>query len=418
VERAYREAWSRWCRETAAPPAVHLHAGAKQETRRILVEGLRFGLNSQAVVNQFQCLELLKRTPGVEVFYRDVLRSNDWPRRGDLFDEGRARALEMIPPPPRNVEFDTVLRTGFPFDFSRSPLARRTYVMGSSETGVVPPITVRGAMPLGQAMRESDAIVVTPSEWSRKSFIASGADPSRVQVVPHGVDTEVFRPAADEAAHAALRHRLGWDGFVFLHVSSLLPNKGTWFLFKALAAVAERYPHVRLMLKGMDSIHGSRDRLATYTDALTAPERQRVMERLMYNGNDLPFEQMAELYRAADAYVSPYLANDFDLPVLEAAASGLPVICTAGGPTDEYTTDEFALRVAAQAQPSPQDPGSGAVVLVPDLDSLVQQMNAAVEREDFRAGARIAGPSFAGAGYRWRNSVDKLLGILLPGKRS
>ena len=54
---------------------------------------------------------------------------------------------------------------------------------------------------------------------------------------------------------------------------------------------------------------------------------------------------MTRLYQCADAYVAPYLSEAFCLPVLEAAACGLPAICTQGGATEEFTSDEFALRL-------------------------------------------------------------------------
>jgi glycosyltransferase involved in cell wall biosynthesis len=67
--------------------------------------------------------------------------------------------------------------------------------------------------------------------------------------------------------------------------------------------------------------------------------------RMIYLGKTFPMEGMAKLYRLADAYALPYGAEGFNLPVLEAAASGLPVICTSGGPTDEFIEDSFARKV-------------------------------------------------------------------------
>ena len=54
-------------------------------------------------------------------------------------------------------------------------------------------------------------------------------------------------------------------------------------------------------------------------------EMDKITSKLIYVGDTLSFVQLAKLYQAADAYVSPYLAEGFNLPVLEAAACGLPV---------------------------------------------------------------------------------------------
>ncbi|MEG4807439.1 glycosyltransferase family 4 protein [Microcoleus sp. F8-D3] len=63
--------------------------------------------------------------------------------------------------------------------------------------------------------------------------------------------------------------------------------------------------------------------------------------------SQLSFAQIAELYQAADVYVSPYLTEGFNLQVLEAVACGLPIICTAGGPADDFTSN-FALQIESK----------------------------------------------------------------------
>ena len=45
---------------------------------------------------------------------------------------------------------------------------------------------------------------------------------------------------------------------------------------------------------------------------------------------------MAALYNLADAYVTPYHAEAFNMPALEAAACGVPLIVPRGGPTDDF----------------------------------------------------------------------------------
>jgi glycosyltransferase involved in cell wall biosynthesis len=124
---------------------------------------------------------------------------------------------------------------------------------------------------------------------------------------------------------------------------------------------------------------------------------------------------MAELYQAADCYVSPYVAEGFGIPVLEAAACGLPVICTEGGPTDDFVSDEFALRIAstreelAQMQTGGAPPGIG---LIPDMDHLIHLMLCTVDDADFREAARHAAPAYVQP-FTWSRVVDRLLQVLL-----
>ena len=71
--------------------------------------------------------------------------------------------------------------------------------------------------------------------------------------------------------------------------------------------------------------------LSRTLETLPVTEKQRMLVNLRYNGAPLSFREMALLYQAADVFVSPYRAEGFNIPALETAACGLPVICTRGG---------------------------------------------------------------------------------------
>tara|TARA_B100000965_G_C19017406_1_gene509470 strand:+ start:55 stop:294 length:240 start_codon:yes stop_codon:yes gene_type:complete len=55
--------------------------------------------------------------------------------------------------------------------------------------------------------------------------------------------------------------------------------------------------------------------------------------------------QLIELYNITDCYVSPYRAEGFNLTPLEAAASGIPIIVTKGGSTDDYFNSQLGLQI-------------------------------------------------------------------------
>jgi glycosyltransferase involved in cell wall biosynthesis len=169
---------------------------------------------------------------------------------------------------------------------------------------------------------------------------------------------------------------------------------------------------VRLVLKGSDKVYDSGSWIRRWwQEKLTPAERSALNRRVIYMGGALPFRALAELYRAADVYVTPYRSESFNLPALEAAASGLPLICTEGGPTDEYTTADFSLRVRARLAPKPgREPEE--IQHQPDLDELTDAMLSVVENDAFRERARIAGPAHVGARYTWNQAVAELLAVL------
>jgi tetratricopeptide (TPR) repeat protein len=113
---------------------------------------------------------------------------------------------------------------------------------------------------------------------------------------------------------------------------------------------------------------------------------------------DVGPEELASLYRAADCLVQPYRAEGFCLPALEALACGVPVIATAGGPTDAFVDDTCGWRIAATECTAPDDwlpaellvdPALGAATMLePDPDDLAAKLQAATDPTARNARAR------------------------------
>ena len=224
-------------------------------------------------------------------------------------------------------------------------------------------IIVMGSRSLAEACRSGDALIVTPSKWSREGFIHSGAEPDRVVIVPHGIDASIFHPISSVGTRGACATNGAGTDFYFLTLGAMTGNKRMDALFKAFAIVAQKHPHVRLIAKGLNALYPSRDLLRAQTRSLTSTEISLIQPRTTYLDQTLSFADMAKLYQTADAYISPYSAEGFNMPVLEAIASGLPVICTRGGPTDDFTVDDFALRVDSVCISKPQTADANGFLL-------------------------------------------------------
>lgn len=377
---------------------------------QIIVEGWRFIPHSYSIVNQFQCLELLQRSQ-IQLFHRDLpYYAQHWQPINGLFSATDEVALRRIPVPEPGQSADVMLRMGYPHDFSPSGAAR-SYLFGTTELGLVKQVAIAGGESLQTAHASSEIVIITSSHWSKTGYLNSGADPSRVVVVPLGVDPFLFHPLPP-AEKVALRQAMGWDGFVFLNISGMGGNKGIQLLLKAFAVLAEQYPDVRLALKGLDGLYGSDRLLRDSTQLMTEAEIARVEERLLYIGDTLSFAEVAQLYQAADVYISPYLAEGFNLPALEAIACGLPIICTAGGATDDFTQPEFALRIDSQRQEIEAEPGKRGYILVPDIAHLLSLMQTVIEQPSFVAQAQELGARFVAEKFTWKHTVDRLLAVM------
>jgi glycosyltransferase involved in cell wall biosynthesis len=297
-------------------------------------------------------------------------------------------------------------------DFS-APRSGRRFSFGTAEYRVLAQ-EKRSGLASGRAVPDSVSIVA-PSRWSALAYERFGLPPERLHVVPHGVDPEILRP--DPEARSSTRAALGVQhALVYLSLGAMSPNKGVDVLLKAFARVSETEPEAVFFLKGADALYHSKECVREVLDDLPARARERVAARLIYKGDTYSTRMMADLLRAADVYVSPYRAEGFNLPVLEAAACGVPVICTAGGPTDEFTDESFARRIRsrpARIQVGPTDVGD---CLEPDVDHLVELMHeAARERASWRRSGAI-GAAYVAENFTWDKVTERLLAVLFDSK--
>ena len=136
----------------------------------------------------------------------------------------------------------------------------------------------------------------------------------------------------------------------------------------------------------------------------------RRLGRLIYLGERSRHKWMAELLRAADFYVAPYLAEGFNLPVLEAAACGAPAICTAGGPTDDFTEPSFAWRIRSQLAGVRLRSGQIGECLKPDEEHLRELRRQAVRERSRARAIGAVGAAHAARDYTWDRVTERLLG--------
>jgi glycosyltransferase involved in cell wall biosynthesis len=388
-------------------------ASANGARKSLIVEGWRLLPHSYAIVNQWQLLALLRRNIALKVvdvpFYRP-----SWQAQTGLFEPTAEQALRSIENAQPGESADVTLRVFYPFTFSPSR-SRLTAVFATLEQQLIRKdhlSDLREYEQLGRGPPPANVKAVTPSQWSAEGFYRAGFDRDQVLVVPHGVDTATFHPLPDIRNDIRSRIPILDGEFVFLSVGAMSGNKGIDLLLRGFTQVCRKFPHARLLLKGMDHLYDSRGLLLKGIRTLSTGDQQVILERMIYVGDSLSHQAMAMLYQVADAYVSPYRAEGFNLPVLEAAACGIPIICTRGGPTDDFVTDEFARRIESRTSVIAID-GRHASRLDPSLEHLIDLMTSAIEGSLWRKHATEAGPRHVCASYTWDCAVDTLIRKLL-----
>ena len=139
----------------------------------------------------------------------------------------------------------------------------------------------------------------------------------RITVVYNGVDIERFHPRNRQyRGEIRGRHGIGADELVILFVSNNFQMKGLGFLIKALAKIKEGTPPpFKLLILG-------RDRQGSY---LRLAREMRIREEMIFAGST---NEPEKYYGASDLLVHPTFYDACSLTVLEALASGIPVITT------------------------------------------------------------------------------------------
>src|SRR5580658_3458516 len=176
-----------------------------------------------------------------------------------------------------------------------------------------------------EIIRCSDADLASCSVEAEQIAALYGAEPSRVRVVPPGVDHAYFAPGYRPQARRALG--LPESGSLLLFVGRIQPLKGADLAVRVLAALREASEPAWLVVVGGPS--GPRGQRA-YDELLALAADLGVADRLRMIAPQ-PHELLSSFYRAADICLVPSRSESFGLVALEAAACGTPVVAAAVG---------------------------------------------------------------------------------------
>lgn len=226
--------------------------------------------------------------------------------------------------------------------------------------------------------------VITDSEAIRTEFVERfGWSLDKVTAVPLGVATTYVPKGEPECRAVLMRHGLNYGGYA-LCVSTMEPRKNVAALLDAWLALPKVMRHrFKLVLAGG-------------TGWLSEALHERISEAaaqgwLSYLGfvaeSDLP-----ALYAAARIFVFPSVYEGFGLPVIEAMASGVPVISSNRSCLPEVTA------------------GAAALVDPDDIDSMALAIRRGLEDEVWHANAVRQGLVVA-ARYTWDKCVEETCAV-------
>jgi len=243
--------------------------------------------------------------------------------------------------------------------------------------------------------------------------------PSKIDYIPHGIDTELFRPLKNRdeirdemeetygipkdsilyvtvAANIGPRKELpllmytfkrfveeGYDAYLFLHTNAYQPFPRGYDLIQW-----------REMLKMEKHIHFPK------YNPIVHPATE---------------EELCKLYNAADVYVSNSVAEGFGIPIAEALSCGTPVICP-----DNSAQKELVLNHGWITKNVPPDMYFQVPVYVPQLthypvpdqNSLLHNLKESHENPELRKKYGEAGRRFILENYSWDKIIKKWVEFL------
>ena len=214
--------------------------------------------------------------------------------------------------------------------------------------------------------------VIAVSESTRRDLVELlRVDPVRIDVVPNGVTLA----AAPGDARAARERLAAGDRRIVLSASAKRPHKNLGRLLEAVAAMPER---PLLVLPGYRTPY--EDELRTQARALGVEDDVRFLGWTEAG-------ELEDLYAAADVFAFPSYYEGFGLPVLEAMARGVPVVCA-----DRSSLPEVAGDAAILFDPDDPRAVAGALRAVLDdparAEDLRSRGRAQAERFSWAAAAR------------------------------
>jgi len=203
--------------------------------------------------------------------------------------------------------------------------------------------------------------IVVPSPFLERVF---GEYRFRAVVIPNIVDLNRFAPTDDSRTTPGLSTAVPH----LVVARNLEPIYDVGTALRAFRIVRQTVPGARLSIAGSGMARPSLEALARELE---------IEDAVVFTGR-VENEQMAALYRQADLVLNPSLVDNMPISILEALASGVPVVSTDVGGIPDLVGDGVTATLV-----SPQDPvamAHAALDLLTDSDRRSNQIRAGLDR--------------------------------------
>jgi glycosyltransferase involved in cell wall biosynthesis len=226
-------------------------------------------------------------------------------------------------------------------------------------------------------------LVVTVSKYSAGRIGKFyGIDKEKIHVVPNGVDTQRFKPSG---GCKPLMHEIGLDSkLCVLFVGRLIPRKGLNYLVEAASLIVKEYSQTTFLIVG----NGPQKR-----QMVSDVEKRNLHGNFVFLG-DVSEGVLPVLYNCADVFVLPSIQEGQGIALLEAQASGKPVVAfdVAGVPEAVVT-------------------GKTGLLVKPNSSKLADAIMKLLASWTLRRKMGNMGRKFVAENFSWHICAEKMLSV-------
>jgi glycosyltransferase involved in cell wall biosynthesis len=179
-------------------------------------------------------------------------------------------------------------------------------------------------------MKRSDALIAVSKYTVNELMELYGINRNKIHVIYNGVDIERFKPRSNRI-ELCREFGLDPDKKVVLFVGRLYHRKGLETLLKSATLVLKEFSNVKFVISGT-GFKQKEESLRNLAKELN------IEDHVTFLGY-VPDDKLPLLYSASDIFVLPAIYENFPFAILEAQATGLPVISTNVGGIPEFLVD-------------------------------------------------------------------------------
>ena len=372
----------------------------------ILIEGWRGINHSYALVNQWQILELLKLS---KIAFKDVPFFNErWnvKENDSGLDEEYKNIINSIKPPLDDLKYDITYRISAPFNFEYNFKSKLLFVFATTEfKNIIKKDYINGDP--DDLKNKDELFLHTPSNWSKDGFLKAGFREDQVLVIPHGIDINTFKLITEgEKKIIREKYKFRNDDYILTNIGAMTENKGVEALIAAYGILKKKYKNLKLILKDQSNLY-PRKAIDVFNKLLNTDFNKKykiiyeeMTKDVLIISKNLDFKELRHIYSISDCYVSPYMAEGFNMTPLEAAGCGTQIVVTKGGSTDDYFDNSMGYQIDSYEKKK-----DGNTMLNAKLDSLIAILEKIINKPDE---TKLERSKYVHNNFSWEKTAIKL----------